>query len=207
MQMEMLENGCLKIMLSEEDLVILGLNFASMEEDNDATRDAIQMLLLAAREETGFAPENGVTVEALPVDGGCLLLFTPSAGHRRVRMKRASGPYIYELEDAEQLFPLADGLCRLGGARKRPLPPMAGSSLYRFDGRYRLVVYPASTLPKGVGQLFAEFARSAGEGDAAAAFTAEHGQAVAVGDALSKLCAALVKVPGSSSPGPAHPPM
>lgn len=105
MQMEMLENGCLKIMLSEEDLVILGLNFASMEEDNDATRDAIQMLLLAAREETGFAPENGVTVEALPVDGGCLLLFTPSAGHRRVRMKRASGPYIYELEDAEQLFP------------------------------------------------------------------------------------------------------
>lgn len=84
---------------------------------------------------------------------------------------------------------------------------MAGSSLYRFDGRYRLVVYPASTLPKGVGQLFAEFARSAGEGDAAAAFTAEHGQAVAVGDALSKLCAALVKVPGSSSPGPAHPPM
>ena len=57
MQMEMLENGCLKIMLSEEDLVILGLNFASMEEDNDATRDAIQMLLLAAREETGLAPE------------------------------------------------------------------------------------------------------------------------------------------------------
>ena len=41
----------------------------------------------------------------------------------------------------------------------------------------------------------------------AAAFTAEHGQAVAVGDALSKLCAALVKAPGSSSPGPAHPPM
>lgn len=198
MQMELLKNGCLKILLSQEDLAILGLDLAAMDENDHATREAIHMLLTAARSETGFAPDAGVTVEALPVEDGCLLLFTPSVGVRRMRMRRAVGPYVYELEDAEQLMRLADGLCRLSAPSRRSSPPFGGSSLYRFGGRYRLVVYPAAALPKGAGRLFAEFARPAGEGDAAAAFTAEHGQPVAVGDALTRLCAAMLKAPGSS---------
>lgn len=33
MKMELLENGCLKIMLTEEDLDRLGLSFASLDYD------------------------------------------------------------------------------------------------------------------------------------------------------------------------------
>ena len=112
MKMELLENGCLKILLTEEDLNRLGLSFASLDYDTPATRSAMQTLLLAARNETGFDPTGGLVVEALPVDDGCLLLFTPTGSHRRIRLKKAVGPYIYEVEDAEQLFRLAEGLSR-----------------------------------------------------------------------------------------------
>ena len=183
MKMELLENGCLKILLTEEDLNRLGLSFASLDYDTPATRSAMQTLLLAARNETGFDPTGGLVVEALPVDKGCLLLFTPASGKRKVRMKRAVGPYIYELDDADQLLSMARSIGRRAA-------PSTGSSLYRFGGGYRLILYPSDPLPRGMGNLLLEFARAAGEGDAAAAYTAEHGQPIAVGDALSRLCSA-----------------
>lgn len=191
MKMELLENGCLKILLSEEDLRTLGLSFDCLDYDNASTREAIQALLLAAREETGFNPVGGLLVEALPVDGGCLLLMTPTVGHRRIRLKRAVGPFVYEVEDAEQLLRLADGLSRYQPAPDVRVQPWAGSSLYQFGDKYRLVLYPSAILPRGMGDLLQEFVRSAGEGDAAAAYTAEHGRAIAVGDALTRLCTAV----------------
>ena len=63
--------------------------------------------------------------------------------------------------------------------------------LYRFDKKYRLVLYPGTPLSREIGNLLGEFARPAGEGDAAAAYTAEHGESIAVGDALNRICAAV----------------
>lgn len=191
MKMELLENGCLKILLGEEDLQALGLSFEGLDYDTPATREAIQALLLAAREETGFSPSGGLLVEALPVDGGCLLLMTPTSGHRRIRLKRAVGPYVYEAEDAEQLFRLAAGISRCRPDMDGHMQPWAGSSLYQFGDKYRLILYPSSLLPRRMDDLLLEFVRSAGEGDAAAAYTAEHGRAIAVGDALARLCTAV----------------
>ena len=179
MKMELLENGCLKIMLTEEDLDRLGLSFASLDYDAPATRSALQTLLMAARNETGFDPAGGLVVEALPVDEGCLLLFTPTGNHRRIRLKKAVGP-----------FRLAEGLLRYRQPLEKRLLPSAGSSLYLFGEKYRLVLYPAAALPRGVQDLMREFSRCAGEGDAAAAYTAEHGRAIAVGDALLRLYSA-----------------
>ena len=190
-KMELMGNGFLKVYLMEEDLFALGLTFDGLDYDNPATKEAIQAILLAAREETGFDAAGGLVVEAIPVEGGCLMLFTPTAPHRRVRLKRAVGPFVYEAEDAEQLFRLADGISRLRPEPEGRLMPWTGSSLYQFGEKYRLVLYPSASLPKGVGDLLQEFVRTAGEGDAAAAYTAEHGRAIAVGDALTRLCSAV----------------
>ena len=186
MRMELTDSGCLKVWLSEEDLAELGLTFESLDYGDPVTRDAMKIILTAARKETGFQAEGGLMVEALPVDGGCLLLFTPAENRRRTRMKRAVGPYVYELDNADQLL----GMARSFG---RAAAPLTGSSLYAFGKGYRLVLYPAAPLARGVGDLLDEFARRTGEGDAAAAFTAEHGRPIAVGDALNRLCAAVRK--------------
>lgn len=121
-------------------------------------------------------------MEAIPLEDGCLLLLTPAYARRRVRMKKAVGPYIYRVPDIDGLFRLAENWNRLqaqrGDAPERTLT--AGSSLYQLGGAYGLVLYPAMPLTKEASALLQEFAQPAGEGDAAAAFAAEHGQPLAI---------------------------
>lgn len=195
MKMELLENGCLKIVLTNEELREMGLTFESLDYRNTETQRAIQQLLLTARQETGFRHNGDLTVEAIPLEDGCLLLLTPSLSRRRVRMKKAVGPYIYRIPDVDGLFRLAENWSRLQ-AHRLPDPEnscvaAAGSSLYRLGDGFGLVLYPAMPLPREISALLQEFAQPAGEGDASAAFTAEHGQPLVIGDALSRLWQAM----------------
>ena len=183
MKMELLESGCLKIVLSNEDLEEMGLTFDRLDYRNAETQRAIQRLLLLARQETGFHHNGDLTVEAIPLEDGCLLLLTPAYARRRVRMKKAVGPYIYRVPDINRLQ------AQRGDAPERTLT--AGSSLYQLGGAYGLVLYPAMPLTKEASALLQEFAQPAGEGDAAAAFAAEHGQPLAIGDALPRLWQAM----------------
>ncbi|MDD2361718.1 MAG: adaptor protein MecA [Oscillospiraceae bacterium] len=184
MKIDLLDNGCLKILLTEEDLRDYNLSFEDLDYNNENTRTALHHILDTARREIGFDLSVSLVIEAIPVDGGCLLLLTPTGGKRHVRMKRVVGPYIFELDDVDTVLHLAKSV---GGNT----PPMFGSSLYRFDKRYRLIIYPGAPLSREMGNLFHEFGRPAGEGDIAAAYTAEHGESIAVGDALGQLSAAM----------------
>ena len=195
MRMEPMDNGCLKIWLNTGDMQTLDLRFEEMDARQPATRAAIAKLLQAARTETGFQAADGLLVEALPVDGGCLLLLTPGGAlegacpdRRRLRMVRAGGPLVYALDGVDQLFQLEHGWRRF----RRPEGRSPGfrepaTSLFRFGSQYRLVVYPSFIVPKGLRSLLSEFGTLVGEGDAAAAYTAEHGQALAIGDAIDQL--------------------
>ena len=78
MKMELLESGCLKIVLSNEDLEEMGLTFDRLDYRNAETQRAIQRLLLLARQETGFHHNGDLTGEAIPLEDGCLLLLTPA---------------------------------------------------------------------------------------------------------------------------------
>ena len=189
--MDLLENGCLKILLTEEDLRAFGLTFEGLDYDNEGTRSALHRLLDEAKRRTGFDASGSLLIEALPVDGGCLLLLTPTGGKRRIRLNRAAGPYVYGLDSADAVLQLARSVGEMEGAA-----PFYGSSLYEFGTGYRLVLYPGAPLSRRLGNLLQEFARAAGEGDAAAAFTAEHGRSIAVGDALVRLCRATRERPG-----------
>ncbi len=189
MRMELLENGCLKILLTESDMQQLHLNFEQLDYNDVNMQQALRELLLQAREQTGFDASGNLLVEALPIDKGCLLLLTPAGGRRRARMKRVTGPYVYEIENADRLLQLADGWRRYTAAF--PAAALTGSSLYQFGNRYRLVLYTGAAPCKGLQHLLQEFTKPAGEGDAAAAFAAEHGKPLAIGDALNQLCRAL----------------
>ena len=184
MKMELLENGCLKILLTEEDLQAYNITFDELDYNNETTRSVLHQLLEIARRDTGFDSSGSLIIEALPVDNGCLLLLTPAGGKRHIRMKRVVGPYIYELDDVD------DVLCFARSMDGRT-PVMLGSSLYQFGDRYRLILYPGSPIAKEVVYILHEYAHIAGEGDAAAAYTAEHGHPIAVGDALGQLCTAM----------------
>ena len=195
MRMEPMENGCLKIWLDAGDLQALGLQFEDMDYRESATREAIAKLLQTAQDQTGFQMTDSLLVEALPLDEGCLLLLTPGgaldntgAGRRRLRMVRAGGPLVYSLAEVDQLFQLEQGWRRFRcRGRSGPSFREPATSLFRFGDQYRLVVYPSFLIPKGMRSMLSEFGTLVGEGDAAAAYTAEHGQALAIGDAIDRL--------------------
>ena len=53
MKMDLLENGCLKILLTEEDLRTYGLTFDNLDYENENTRSALHRLLDEAKRRTG----------------------------------------------------------------------------------------------------------------------------------------------------------
>lgn len=191
MQMERWENGCLTILLSDQELSGMGVSFPGMDCREPATRQALRSLLERAYAQAGMPPEQRMQVEALPVTSGCLLLVTPLPRRRPIRMRRIEKPRIYAVADTDSLLRLAAELKRA----VEPLPPLLASSLYRFREGYRLVVYPAHTPPR-LWILLSEFGQQIGEGEVAVAVTAEHGRALAQGDALERLMGSAVPAVG-----------
>ena len=74
-----------------------GVTFEQMDENDPHTRSALTRLLLSA--ETGMPVNSDMLIEALPLEGGCLLLITPLGKSHCVRPKKAEGPYIYAIAD------------------------------------------------------------------------------------------------------------
>lgn len=173
MHMEVSAEGSLTIALTDAELAGYGLDFASLDYREEATRTAIRALLKTAERLTGFRAEGELLIEALPYDGGCLLLITPNGGQPRMRVRRTAEPVVYAVPDVDALMQLAAGL-----------PPDAAdaSSLYRFGDRYRLVLYGG-----GDYAVLRECATRVGEGAGCVAYTAEHGDALCIGDALTRM--------------------
>jgi len=195
--MELSDNGSLTILLTDAELGRFGLRFEQLDYAVPATRLAIHSLLDDARRNLGFDCSGSLLIEALPTDTGCLLLVTPAGARRRIRMKRAAGPLVYRFADVDALFSMAEAWNRAVrcGTQTRTVREKAVrrgdwvSSLYLSPDGYRLILDepPAGALP-----LLEEFGQWIGEGALGAAHTAEHGVPLAVGDAMPRLCAAIL---------------
>ncbi len=186
MRMERLENGCLKIILSEQELSERRLSFSLLDYRDAATRQALAQLLKEAQQRTGFHTTGALLVEAVPLDDGCLLLVTPEPTRSRLRIRRVAGPFVYAVADADSLLDLARGWRR----EPQNARSLFSSSLYREGERYWLVVYPATAFSKRTRRLLETFSAGWREGEAAAAFVAEHHTPVLIGNALPTLSAA-----------------
>ncbi len=178
MKMEPLKGGCLKIWLSGTDMHHWGLRFESMSAEDTATRRAIHRLIHIARQREALRAEEGLTVEALPTDEGCLLLFTPQ---RLFVPLRSPKPIIYALYSGDDLLELGDRLCRWDS---RILPAAA---LYGWGPSYRLIVYADPAPAPALHRLLNEYAQPVATGYAAAAYTEEHGTPLIATQALQRL--------------------
>ena len=179
MKMEPLNSGELRIWMTSNELARWGLNTDTMQVGEPSTDRALRRLLAVARQRMVF-PEGTVTVEALPLEGGCLFLFS---GCRQKFW--AVAPRVYRLETAEDLLQFAQ---TLHAAHKSTVLPCA--SLYRQKQGYLLIVYAGFGPIRRVCRFAEEFGTFVGEGEAVAALIEEHTAAVTVGDALNRLCEA-----------------
>lgn len=187
MQFHVTENGVLRVMVSDAELVRFGLSFDELNEQCPKTRSALTSVLRTAKEQCGFEPPHHLCIEAMPIDGGCLLLFSPDGSHRRWRPRRAAPMGVWRFENADALLGFSAALRPLSPALEKRREWCA-SSLFAQRDAYDLVVYAPSMLPRGVLGLLSEFAEHIGGGVTAAAVE-EHATPVCIREALLKLTA------------------
>lgn len=195
MKMEPLKSGRLKIWMTQSDMQRFGLSFETMNTHDAATRHAVLRLLSIAKQRHAFFACDGLTVEALPISEGCVLLLTPE-GRRRTCMP--AKPTVYTIRSADDLLRFGDSLSRV------PKSKLPTASLFGWEQEYRLILYTDTdaATAEPCNRLLTEFAEPIADSYSAAAYTEEHGRALAVGNALEQLITAR----GSSAPTPPDPP-
>lgn len=197
MQIDLSDSGCLTLLLSDDELASLGLSFEELDYQSPQTRRMLHALLQLARRETGYAPEGALLIEALPLDGGCLLLVTPE------RVAPPTGewgtPTVFLIKGEDALLQIAAAW------------PSAGHRLGEGSSLYRIQTVPCGSDPSetaapetatpadaascfclilygsGDAPVLYECAEPVADGMAAAAWAAEHGKPVFIGDALPRL--------------------
>lgn len=174
--MESLRDGALKIWMTENDMRRWGLRFEQLGAHDRATDAAVTKLLQVARGRAVLPETGAMTVEAVPLEEGCILLFTPRRKLPPCRMPPAK---VFALQNANDVLQLGQYLT----AVKR----VPTASLYRWGEEYRLILYPGLCAWQEFCRRLEEFAEPIGEGDVAAAFVEEYGIPVAIGNALTRL--------------------
>ncbi len=185
MQFHITENGALRVMVSDAELARMGLSFADLDHASATTRTALGAVLLTAEAQTGFTACDRMLIEAIPLEDGCLLLFTPDQQRPRLRLRRAAPTGVWRFADADALLAFAVALRPFVNALERRRALCVGS-LYRQEDTYLLIVYAPSMMPRGMWPILSEFAEHIGDGTTAA-LTEEHDTPVCLHDALLKL--------------------
>lgn len=183
MQVKRIQNGALRILISDRELARFGASFSSLREKDPRTQHIIRQILSAVCAKVDLPFETILSVEAAPINGGCLLLITP----RAAPPARGEDIYIFALKDGNALLSLA------AGYRQHAVPDedLLASSLFAWEGGYRLILY-CTRLSPAVEAVLGEFAEPAGAGLVQAARIAEHGEAVYIGNALPMLASLAV---------------
>lgn len=182
MNFTLIHENKLKAALSAEDMRSLGLDFDRMDYSDPVTRKALIFLLENGRNQVGFDPRKSkLFIEVYPCDdGGCVLYFTnlqtPGRG-------KGAGmePVLFRFDSAETLLEGAEKVWEQYGHR------IFKSSLYRMDGKYRLVVWPLDYADRLSIYFLSEFGEKLGEGELLAAYTGEHGKELIDGNAIEVL--------------------
>lgn len=175
MKMEPLKGGSLRIWMTHTDMRHWGLCFEDMDARDETTRRALLRLVGVARERLAFCADGELTVEALPLADGCLLLMTP---HRTTPLLLPAEPTVYVFHNADDLLSFGKSL---------PSGSLPAASLFAWGRQYRLIVYPERLPHAACRRLLSEFADVTAKGYPAAAYTEERGHPLVIGEALYRL--------------------
>ncbi len=165
-----------KIELDADDMNELNITFKQMDYNDEHTREVLQGLLKRIGVPGGFEAESGrIMIEVFPKSGdGCIVQYTsidapdsrPVVRMRRARLEAA----VYEFSDIDDMLAARDALRRDEGVPWE---------LYLVDGSYRAVLYTDRDERRS-DRILGEFAKTVTRGNAAAAYTAEHGERVEI---------------------------
>lgn len=161
----------LRIWLTEEELQAWGIRFRQLGESRVQTERLLHKVMPSVRQ---FFPSSvRVSVEAIPVEGGCVLLVGTEG-------LRAGGPLVCRVEQLDALYALAEQWL------SQETAPV-NNSLYLMEDAYLLVLYPVEPLSLRRQALLREYGNGTVYGEAAAAYADEYGRLLVAGEAMKAL--------------------
>ncbi len=188
MKIEAPQENKIIVELTTDDMSELDITYERMDYSNIETRRVIWTLLDRARQTLGrdIDPSGKMLIEALPKpSGGCVIYFTVldegvrTAGRRNVFQIKKEFTLSYEFDSLDALTSCAEAVEVSGEA----LPK---SSLYEWDGKYRLIV-SSDGWQQRLRFLLSEFCSASSSSSLNAEFTMEHWRLLAEDDAIQKL--------------------
>lgn len=180
MHIERLDKAKIIISLCSQDMQDFCLNFEKLSFHDERSKTVMMRLLKLASVKTGIHMSGRtVVVEALPFQGGCMLLVTlldKESARKVYRVKRLKECPAVVFSEAENLLSAAEAVYVRGAC-------MHLNSLWMADGKYYLLMdYPyMSPMLKGI---LTEFGRYLPLGEAEVSRIKERGQLLVSSDAL-----------------------
>lgn len=186
MEFSLVSSEKLKVTLSPDDLLRLGLRYEEIDYQDEKTRKALVDLLAEGRASAGFQPRGAkLYIEVFPsAEGGCVICYTRLAGGEtfaRGRLLAGPPPIVFAFSDPDALLRAGALTARL--YRQRIL----ASTLYAFGREYRLIIHPLDIGDHLSASFLGEYGRLVGTGNLLAAYIEEHGKLLRQTDALEAL--------------------
>lgn len=153
MKIEPIDNGNLRIWLTDEEIEEWGLT--------DSRGGGVRRLVRRALSAVGRRLTSRTVAEMIPVEGGCVVLVS-------TYIPPIALPAVYAADE--------EAVAQIG-ARWR-VPTGERAQVYAVDDGYRLVVYSDDRLEEKSDALLREYAQPLGGGAGLAAHVAEYGRLI-----------------------------
>jgi len=176
LKMKALDASHLLIILTAQESRSLGLA-EGLSWNSLHCRLTIARIFAAACANTDFARhKDQIAIRAMATtDGETVLMFTAVApakakkgATRKIFRIKYSGPYVYELENVDDLLNALERLYRSN--------TQGGCQLLQYGRKYRLILSPYFTMKEKTEGILKEYGRLCGVGKVAAAVSLEHGR-------------------------------
>ena len=161
----------LKVILTSEEMRVLGITFEGLERSLFHAKRVLLRLLDEAGDAAGFrpGPEAQLYIEVYPNERrGCTIYFTALPDEIETAPE-AFEPVVFTFADCEAMIGASLRLFRWFGHR------LLRSALYRFDGLYFLIIHPLDGADGLTSGFLSEYGSRLRHGALAASYVEEHG--------------------------------
>lgn len=180
MKIMKLENDRIKVVLSDNDLIKLDVNFENISPESPEMSIFLTKILKAIGDETGIVIDEGQILIEAGKEGDCVVLIISKAQHgfslgkrRKLKTMPKSDRIIFEISAFDELFMM------LANVNEKVLERMR---VYRYNTSFYLSV-PKFPITASI----CEFSRRCRKNHVAEAFLSEHGKLIAQNEQVVKM--------------------
>lgn len=154
MTFELIDETRILIVLAEDDMDFLNLNYDTMSFKDPHSRKILKKLLTLAKTKTGIPSfDHRVIIDALPYNTGCLLVLTLAPKNDKPRRYKIKKPFFetaFCFEETEDMLCATEALYKNGYL-------LTGSCILSFKSKYYFIIGNQKEIPLKAKHILNEY--------------------------------------------------